>query len=445
MKLQQWRSGSRVLRVACLSTDLPRSSLCSLRERNERNTRNFSASSADRYRSLEPLEDASLDTFRIQYYAPEQPALLPRSMFKYLPALKNWFQSCTPPAGAPGQSTTRLNIEYLQKHAGDAFVPLELTETSPSDPSGDPSSHAHGGTDGLSFRQFHAPLTMFLEWMRMADHSPQSSRLYLAQCQLLDLPPVLRHDFPIPDIVAQAGKGDVYDTNVWIGHPPTYTPLHRDPNPNLFVQLAGHKVVRLLAPTEGQAVFSAVRQRLGKSGGKDAAAFRGEEMMQGQERALLDEMVWGTPVSAGSDGGVGYEAHLEPGDGLFIPKGWWHSIKGVGEGVTASVSAHLHDDSSRYCLTNFWFTGQLVVPLKTSENKIPHYICRIENVSKASCTILRLEVVGWEIVTVVIRAVLETSRLRRQNQPPSHQTSTTSLSSSACSCRALLSAPPFFT
>lgn len=365
MKLQQWRSGSRVLRVVRLSTDLPRSTLRPLRERNERNTRNFSASSADRYRSLEPLEDASLDTFRTQYYAPEQPALLPRSIFNDLPALKNWFQSCTPPAGAPGQSTTRLNIEYLQKHAGDAFVPLELTETSPSDPSSDPGSHEHGGTDVLSFRQFHAPLTMFLEWMRMADLSPQSSRLYLAQCQLLDLPPVLRHDFPIPDIVAQAGKGDVYDTNVWIGHPPTYTPLHRDPNPNLFVQLAGRKVVRLLAPTEGQAVFSAVRQRLGKSGGKDAAAFRGEEMMQGQERALLDEMVWDTPVSAGSNSGVEYEAHLEAGDGLFIPKGWWHSIKGVGEGVTASVSTRLHDDSSRYCLANFRFTGQLVVPLKT--------------------------------------------------------------------------------
>ncbi|KAJ5665643.1 uncharacterized protein N7477_008091 [Penicillium maclennaniae] len=347
MKLQQWCSGCRVSRVASLSTGLPRSTLRLFRERIERNTRNLSASSVDRYRSLETLEDASIDTFRTHYYAREKPVLFPRSKFKELPALKNWFQSCTAPAGAPGPSTTRLNIEYLQKHAGDAFVPLELTEQSPTDRSSDPDSHAHGGTDALSFRQFHAPLTMFLEWMRTAATSPQSSRLYLAQCQLLDLPPVLRQDFPIPDIVAQAGKGDVYDTNVWIGHPPTYTPLHRDPNPNLFVQLAGRKVVRLLAPMEGQAVFSAVRQRLGKSGGKEAAAFRGEEMMQGQERALLDEMVWGTPASADTYGGVGYEVHLRAADGLFIPKGWWHSIKGVGEGVTASVSAHLHDDSAR--------------------------------------------------------------------------------------------------
>jgi hypothetical protein len=224
-------------------------------------------------------------------------------------------------------------VDYLQKHGANAFVPLELTESARD------SNLQSDATETLSFRQFHAPLTLFLDWMRMAETTPQSTRLYLAQCQLLDLPPILRADFPTPDLVSRAGKGDVYDTNVWIGHPPTYTPLHRDPNPNLFVQLAGQKVVRLLAPEDGQAVFGAVRRQLGKSGDREAAAIRGEEMMHGRERILLDEMVWGSPVSAGGDG-VGLEARLGDGDGLFIPKGWWHSIKGVGEGVTASVSTH---------------------------------------------------------------------------------------------------------
>lgn len=312
MKLQPWplSLSSRVWRglQPGLVHDLPRPCL----------TARYST--ATRYRPLECLQDVTVDTFRHQCFIPEKPVVLPRNSIRDLPAVKNWFQT----TDATESPTTRLNVEHLQSHAADAFVPLELTQSA---------------SDIVSFRQFHAPLTLFLEWMRRAESSPQSTRLYLAQCQLLDLPPVLRQDFPTPDIVAQAGKGDVYDTNVWIGHPPTYTPLHRDPNPNLFVQLAGQKVVRLLAPEDGQAVFSTVRRQLGKSGGKDAAAFRGEEMMQGQERALLDEMVWKVPVSAGSDGGTGFEAHLEAGDGLFIPKGWWHSIKGVGDGVTASVSA----------------------------------------------------------------------------------------------------------
>ncbi|CAG8891281.1 unnamed protein product [Penicillium egyptiacum] len=324
MKLQPWP-----IRVW---TQLPRSSLyCKPRS----SVRNLSASSHPQYRPLDILENATLDTFQQRCFLPEQPAIFPRSTFQDLPALRQWFRRASQESTqGTSNPVASLNVEYLHKHGTDALVPLELTESTSTDTTSESDGRA---TEIHSFRQFRAPLTLFLNWMRTAESTSQSTRLYLAQCQLLDLPPVLRDDFPTPDLVARAGKGDVYDTNVWIGHPPTYTPLHRDPNPNLFVQLAGEKVVRLLAPADGQAVFGAVRRQLGKSGSREAAAFRGEEMMQGMERVLLDEMVWGTPVSAGSDTGPGFEACLGPGDGLFIPKGWWHSIKGVGRGVTASV------------------------------------------------------------------------------------------------------------
>ena len=297
-------------------------------------TRNFSVSLTQQYRTLETLENATLETFQRECFHPEKPAILPCAEFQNLPALKHWFKpSQRKPTTKGTNPIASLNVDYLQKHGANAFVPLELTESARD------SNLQSDATETLRFRQFHAPLTLFLDWMSMAETTPQSTRLYLAQCQLLDLPPILRADFPTPELVSRAGKGDVYDTNLWIGHPPTYTPLHRDPNPNLFVQLAGQKVVRLLAPEDGQAVFGAVRRHLGKSGDREAAAIRGEEMMQGRERVLLDEMVWGSPVSAGGDGvGVGLEARLGDGVGLFIPKGWWHSIKGVGEGVTASVS-----------------------------------------------------------------------------------------------------------
>lgn len=302
---------------------------------------NFSTSPIRPYRPLDTLPDSRITTFQQQCFLPEKPAILPRSEFLNTPARTKWFQTNSdkgngngsPTNGPdPNQPIASLNTEYLQTHGADAFVPLELTELI------DPLA-----SEVQSFRQFHAPLHLFLEWMRVAMTSPQATRLYLAQCQLLDLPPILRDDVPTPDIVARAGKGDVYDANVWIGHPPTYTPLHRDPNPNLFVQLAGRKIVRLLAPGDGQAVFASVRRSLGKRSDRGAAAIRGVEMMQGEERALLDEMVWSVPASAGSEG-KGFEAVLDAGDGLFIPKGWWHSIKGVGEGVTASVSSLLYID-----------------------------------------------------------------------------------------------------
>lgn len=295
---------------------------------------NATNSATHQYRPLPILHDAGIDCFRDNYFIPEVPTILPRGHFRDLPAFERWFQ----PSSTP--KVSRLNTEYLEQHGANSFVPLELTHL-PPEPTAPEKNTA--GENESSFQQFHAPLNLFLQWMRTTETQSQSTRLYLAQCQLLDLPQVLRDDFPIPNLVARAGRGDVYDTNVWIGHPPTYTPLHRDPNPNLFVQLAGRKVVRLLAPDDGQVVFASVRRRLGKSGDRGAAVFRGEDMMQGQERVLLEQTVWG-------DSGLkvvnytsiqeGYEAYLDAGDGMFIPKGWWHSIKGVGEGVTASVSVH---------------------------------------------------------------------------------------------------------
>lgn len=336
-------------------------------------SREFTATSTRPYRTLEALRSIDVDAFRDQYFAPERPVLLPRSEFRNLPAVKNWFEITNPRSTSTSPYKSRLNLEYLQKHGAAALVPLELTELAVSSPPANDNgdlSWQTGTTNVVGFRQFHAPLAVFLEWMRTAETSPQSTRLYLAQCQLLDLPRVLRDDFPTPDIVAMAGKGDIYDTNVWIGHSPTYTPLHRDPNPNLFVQLAGQKVVRLLAPSEGQALFSSIRRQLGRAGGRDAAAIRGEEMMQGQERDLLDERVWGESAAAGSEGSSsGYEAHLKAGDGLFIPKGWWHSIKGVGEGVTASVSVQAR------------LAGNLRSSILTPNRSIGGFDSRLKNLS----------------------------------------------------------------
>ncbi|KAL4963214.1 putative JmjC domain protein [Aspergillus stella-maris] len=296
-------------------------------------SRRYASDTQSLYKPLEVLQNANVDTFRDGFFKPERPVILPRQNYRDLPAYDRWFHhSATKP------NVSQLNTGYLAAHGADALIPLELTQSQ----STSAALADQGEATDLSFRKFHAPLSLFLQWIREAESQQQGQlpmRLYLAQCQLLDLPQTLRDDFPTPTIVAEAGQGDVYDTNVWIGYPPTYTPLHRDPNPNLFVQLAGRKVVRLLPPQHGQVIFSHVRGQLGRSGSREAAAFRGEEMMQGQERALLEQAVWSDSESKGLERNIdGYEAKLEAGDGLFIPKGWWHSIKGLGDSATASVN-----------------------------------------------------------------------------------------------------------
>ncbi|KAJ5495674.1 Clavaminate synthase-like protein [Penicillium diatomitis] len=318
-----------------------------------------SSSPVQSFRPLEALPTIGVDTFREQYFQPERPAVLPRSHFKSIPAVTKWFKHNDVSTTEKHRSTARLNTEYLLRYASHALVPLELTR--PAEDPGQITSKGNGSenqrqpsAETMSFVQFDAPLSLFLEWMQSTETRHHMERIYLAQCQLYNLPSPLQRDLEAPDLVRKAGLDDIYDTNLWMGRPPTYTPLHRDPNPNLFVQLAGQKVVRLIAPAMGQTLFDSIRAQLGQSGGKHAAAFRGAEMMQGRERALLEDAVWSesdTDEGIFIADGYAFEAHLGAGDGLFIPKGWWHSIKGVGDGVTASVSVLLLSfccDRSRY-------------------------------------------------------------------------------------------------
>lgn len=266
--------------------------------------------------SLSPvarLEDGSISRFKDEAFNPGTPALLPKGHFKSLAASKKWFHQPSTNAQYPS-----LNTTYLQTYS-TTHVPLELTTA-----------------DG-KFSQIHQPLSFFLSAVSHPETLPQGTNIYLAQASIADLPRGMQADLPTPDLVLKAGKGDVYESSIWLGRAPTYTPLHRDPNPNLFVQLAGKKTVRIYRPEVGGMVFAYVQRVVGGAGNE---RMRGAEMMEGRERGVFEDVIWN------KDGreelpwdGQGWECEVEAGDGLFIPKGWWHSIKGTGEGMTGSVSS----------------------------------------------------------------------------------------------------------
>lgn len=294
-------------------------------------------------RAVPILGDASLDTFRRDAFEPATPALLPRNHFADMPAIRKWFVASNGEKGA-----LTLNTTYLAKF-GSTIVPLEISNNN-------------------EFARIEQSFSFFLECVKASSSSYQvrhnryfssyvpgaravrrntksndfftsasnttvpTAQVYLAQAPLADLPRALVDDVPTPEIVLTAGKGDVYGSSIWAGRAPTYTPLHRDPNPNLFVQLAGEKAVRLFSPNIGNSIFAMVQEVIG---GSASATMRGEEMMAGQEKKALEEEVWN---ENGSHLEYCLETKLQAGDALFIPKGWWHSIKGTGEGMNGSVS-----------------------------------------------------------------------------------------------------------
>jgi hypothetical protein len=255
-----------------------------------------------------------LEEFCQKAFEPQFPAHLPSQPETSIAAQHDWFKRTTAQSDLGRPQAFSLKQAFWSKYR-NILVPLELTTKD---------------GNGTTFQQAQAPLEVLLHWMDQATDE-SSQRLYLAQCQLADLPPSLRDAVPTPWIVQKAGKGDVYDANLWMGLAPTYTPLHRDPNPNLFLQLAGKKVVRLFRPDVGASIFAEVQETLGRNA---SSTFRGEEMMQGAEKELLEREVWHHKYNRED----GFEAILDHGEALFIPLGWWHSIKGVGKGVTASVN-----------------------------------------------------------------------------------------------------------
>lgn len=92
--------------------------------------------------------------------------------------------------------------------------------------------------------------------------------------------------------------------------------------------------MRLVPPEVGRGIFARVQEKIG---GEANAVVRGEEMMQGAEKKALEAEVWDDGLVE-EDKTPFWQAELDAGDGLFIPKGWWHSVKGVGKGMTGSVN-----------------------------------------------------------------------------------------------------------
>ena len=179
----------------------------------------------------------------------------------------------------PGEGPPKLNIEYLSQ-SEDVTVPLEITRSAASS-SNSPSS----------FTRTEAPLSTFLSYISHLQSSPSltptTTRIYLAQCPISILPAALSSTLPTPTFALAAGRGDIYDSSIWLGLAPTLTPLHKDPNENVFVQLAGRKVVRVFEPGVGAELFKVA---MGEKGGKGMGL--GEEMMnsEGEGGRALNEV-----------------------------------------------------------------------------------------------------------------------------------------------------------
>lgn len=309
-------------------------------------------SSASRRLTVLPIQtihwDATADSiqsFKHGAFAEERPVLFRKdhgSPILSLPALNEWFQPPVPGSAAAGgrlskqlEGLHQLPFPYEIVGASDESLQALYAFCDSLAASQDMQDQIMAGilhstvssSPGSRFFQLFAPLKLLHKALEFNQSRRVSScstvELYIAQSLLADLPAELQRDLPTPKLVLEAGKGDVYSSSIWLGTEPTYTPLHRDPNPNLFCQLHRQKVVRLLPPQLGERLYLQVQVQLRQQG---SSRIRGTEMMEGEERKVLHEAVWQPqkPIEEMC------EAELDAGDALFIPEGWWHSVKSKG-------------------------------------------------------------------------------------------------------------------
>ena len=125
----------------------------------------------------------------------------------------------------------------------------------------------------------------------------------------------LAADCPAPAfaVAAQLGRGDDWGRHLFFGHRATCSPIHMDPYHNVLSQVAGRKRVRLFAPEHAPRLHLA-QDHLRKNTSQIPAAALVEE----KDRGAIEQRFPGFLQ-------VPYEETvLEPGEQLFLPKGWFH-------------------------------------------------------------------------------------------------------------------------
>lgn len=153
-----------------------------------------------------------------------------------------------------------------------------------------------------------------LNWAHMQSFRPTT--LYLAQWDMLQTFPALRHDLAIKSLWPDASTLQKRLTweYVFLGPANTVTGLHNDFPHNWFCQFKGVKEFMLFAPDQSQHLHAAKKYDWGATL-SDINVSRLHEPGP-QQSALLADF----------EKAQGMYARVEAGDALFIPKRHWHSV-----------------------------------------------------------------------------------------------------------------------
>ncbi|KAI9005876.1 hypothetical protein BC832DRAFT_531174 [Gaertneriomyces semiglobifer] len=240
---------------------------------------------------------------------PDPPSLLAFSRHvaeKNCPVLIKGAISCWPALS----ERPWCDLDYLCRIAGpERIIPVELG-----------SKYTDNGWTQRLMR-FDEFLTAYV--LTDLATEPDERIGYLAQHDLFAQIPRLRQDIIVPDYCyvkdceSPDAPADVI-TNAWFGPKGTVSPLHHDPYDNLFAQVVGRKHFRLYHPDETSKLYPHM----------EGTMLSNTSEVDVEHPDLLKYPLFASAQCV--------ECIVEPGDLLYIPRGWWHHVRSLS--ISFSVS-----------------------------------------------------------------------------------------------------------
>ncbi|KDQ58331.1 hypothetical protein JAAARDRAFT_34131 [Jaapia argillacea MUCL 33604] len=176
-----------------------------------------------------------------------------------------------------------------------------------------------GETEALgapSWQRTDIRFDLFVQLLESGRLEEEGLVAYLSQVSIDEIPP-LEEDvqLPLPHTPQLAAN-----PNLWIGSKGTYTPIHRDIlGHNLLFQLLGTKHVRLYPPTQYSRLYISTDPFL-----RNTSLIPFDHSFDRSRWPLFGEVdEW-------------YECIIGPGDALFMPKGWYHSVWALEKSISVN-------------------------------------------------------------------------------------------------------------
>lgn len=230
---------------------------------------------------IDRVTTISKEDFISQYFKPQKPVVIERFIEDW-PAFDKW------------------NLDYMAKVAGDKEVPLYDNR---------PVSHEDG------FNEPHAKMKMS-EYIELLKREPTKYRIFL--WNILKEVPALQKDYSYPDFGIKLMKGLPM---LFFGGEDSYTFMHYDIDlANIFhFHFHGKKEVILFDQKQNDYLYKIPHSLITR-----------EDI----NFANPDYEKWPALKQA-----KGFKAHLDHGNVLYMPEGYWHYMRYITPGFSMSLRA----------------------------------------------------------------------------------------------------------